>query len=393
MLMKKPFAIEIGPGVLDDLANRLEATRWIDEYDNEDWKAGTNRAYLRELCGYWQREFDWAKQQEYLNTFHHYTTDIGDQSLHFIHEKGTGNTSRPLLLTHGYPDSFTRFLKLIPLLTAPDEDGFSFDVIVPSLPGYGFSGIPTAPGMDPANIADLFARLVTEELGYGKFAAHGGDWGSTITELLARHHPDQVLAIHLTDIPFIHLFETPEGELTPEEKEYLEKGQQWQQQEGAYAMIQSTKPQTLGYGLNDSPTGLAAWVIEKFYRWSDHDGDLETAFTKDELLTNLTIYWATGTIHSANRLYYESARSMVDSFPQKGEPTKKTQKLRTPTGVAIFPKDLITAPRAYADRIFNIQQWTEFNEGGHFAAMEKPELLAGDIRSFFKTVNGASSRD
>ncbi|NLU92395.1 epoxide hydrolase [Chitinophaga sp. Ak27] len=380
-MMIQPFTINISQDLLNDLHQRLAATRWIDEFDNAGWKAGTSKAYLQSLCDYWQHGFDWAQQQQYLNGFHQYTTTIDNNTLHFILERGRGASPLPLLLTHGYPDSFVRFLKLIPLLTQPDEDGFSFDVVVPSMPGYGFSSIPTAPGMDPGKIAGVFARLMKEDLGYEKFAAHGGDWGSTITEMLARSNPDTVLAIHLTDIPFIHLFEIPAGELSPEEKAYLDKGKQWQQQEGAYAMIQSTKPQTLGYGLNDSPVGLAAWIIEKFYRWSDHQGDLETVFTRDELLTNLTIYWATGTIHSANRLYYENAQSMFAA-----KTAQRTPRLQTPTGVAIFPKDLIPAPRAYADRFFNIRQWTAFNEGGHFAAMEKPELLAADIRSFLKKV-------
>jgi pimeloyl-ACP methyl ester carboxylesterase len=378
--MSQPFTINIDQSLLDELHQRLAATRWINEVANADWKAGTNKAYLQQLCDYWQKDFDWAKQQEYLNSFHHYITEIRDQTIHFIHEKGQGRSSFPILLTHGYPDSFVRFLKLIPLLVAADEDGFSFDVVVPSIPGYGFSGIPTTPGMNPAKIAELFARLMTNELGYEKFVAQGGDWGSTITETLARNEQEIVSAIHLTDIPFIHLFEIPEGELSQEEKDYLDRGKQWQQQEGAYAMIQSTKPQTLGYGLNDSPAGLAAWIIEKFYRWSDNKGDLESAFSKDELLTNLTIYWATGTINSANRLYYEYAQSMFTS--QRGQ----TSRLETPAGAAIFPKDLIPAPRAYADRFFNIRHWTEFDKGGHFAATEAPELLAADIRSFVKKV-------
>lgn len=379
--MIQPFIIDIQPSTIEDLKKRLNNTRWPDGQINRlDWLEGTNEKYLQALCSYWAEDFDWTTQQAYLNTFKHYKAEIDGDQLHFIHEKGRGERSVPLLLIHGWPDSFVRFLNIIPLLTEPDENGFSFDVIIPSIPGYGFSDKPTAPGMNPVKIAELFARLMIQHLGYHKFTVHGGDWGSTITEMLARNHQDNVLAIHLTDIPFIHLFEIPEGELSQEEKEYLEKGKQWQQQEGAYAMIQSTKPLSLAYGLNDSPAGLAAWIIEKFYRWSDNHGDLETAFTKDDLLINLTIYWATGTIYSATRLYYESARSLDASTSQK-EKQPKTQRLQTPTSVAIFPKDLIPAPKAYADRIFNIRQWTTFKEGGHFAAMEKTELLAKDIRS------------
>ncbi|MBT1690223.1 epoxide hydrolase family protein [Dawidia soli] len=383
--MRQQFTVNIGEDVLDDLRKRLSLTRWPDEIDNDEWKAGTRKSYLQELCAYWQTEFDWPAQQRHLNSFKHYTAVFDDITLHFIHEKGQGRTSLPLLLTHGYPDSFTRFLKLIPLLTKADEDGFSFDVIVPSIPGYGFSSIPTTRGMDPSKIAGLFGRLMMEELGHQKFVAHGGDWGSTITEMLTRLYPANMLAIHLTEIPFIHLFSIPESALTQEEKHYREKGKLWQQTEGAYAMIQSTKPQTLGYGLNDSPAGLAAWLIEKFHSWSDNDGNLESALTKDDLLTNLTIYWSTGTITSAIRLYYETAQSQ---YATDGNKPSQTEKLQTPTGVSIFPKDLVTAPKAYANRIFNIQHWTEFKEGGHFAAMEKPELLAKDIRTFFKVSTG-----
>lgn len=219
-----------------------------------------------------------------------------------------------------------------------------------------------------------------EVLGYDKFAAHGGDWGSSITEQLALHHSGLLMAIHLTEIPFRHLFTIEQDELSEAEKDYLQRGQQWQQREGAYALIQATKPQTLSFGLNDSPVGLAAWIIEKFYSWSDCNGDLESCFTKDELLTNVTIYWTTQTIHAACRLYYETMQEMNN--PQKNPPTKVT----IPTGVAIFPKDLVPAPRQYADRIFNVQQWTEMPRGGHFAALEEPELLAGDIRKFVKGI-------
>lgn len=379
--MHEPYQIRIDKEILSDLRRRLAATRWIDEVDNDNWQAGTNKAYLQALCDYWGNGFNWEQQEAYLNTFHHYTTVVQGQRLHFIYEKGEGPHRIPLLLTHGYPDSFVRFLKLIPLLTKADIDGVSFDVVIPSIPGYGFSDKPVAPGMNPAKIATLFAALMKEELGYDTYVAHGGDWGSTITEMLARQHPEQVTAIHLTDIPFIHLFEIPEGELSAEEKDYLERGRRWQQQEGGYAMIQSTKPQTLGYGLNDSPAGLAAWIMEKFHGWSDHNGNLESVFSRDELLTNLTIYWATETIHSANRLYYETGRAMAAGAHTKTPP------LATPTGVALFPKDLVVAPQQYGQRVFNIQRWTKFEHGGHFGAMEQPEWLAGEIRAFFSSLH------
>jgi len=370
--MIQPFQININADILADLNKRLSTTRWTDEFENTQWEYGTNSAYLKKLLSYWQNEFDWKKQETYLNSFAHFKTTIQDVGIHFIHEKGRGTKNVPLFLTHGFPDSFVRFLKIIPLLTEPDENGFSFDLIIPSIPGYGFSDIPKQPGMNPKKVADLFAELMVQ-LGYDQYFAHGGDWGSSITEQLALNYPDNILGIHLTDLPFHHLFTVPETDLSEAEKKYLETGKQWQMTEGGYAMIQSTKPQTLGYGLNDSPAGLASWIIEKFYTWSDCNGNLENSFTKDELLTNLTIYWATQTINSAIRIYYETMK-----YP----PENSSEKVKVPTAAAIFPKDLISAPKEFADRFFNIKQWTQMPKGGHFAAMEQPELLANDIRKF-----------
>jgi pimeloyl-ACP methyl ester carboxylesterase len=374
--MKQSFQIKIQESVLDDLRNRLAHTRWTDEIENLNWAYGTNKLYLKELCNYWQDTFDWARQEELLNSWQHFKSTIDGAELHYIHQKGEGENSIPLLLIHGYPDSFIRFLKIIPLLTKADENGMSFDLIIPSIPGYGFSGIPTTSGMNARRIADLFSVLMTKELGYTKYMVHGGDWGSSIAEQLALHHSGSLSGIHLTEIPFLHLFTIPPDELTPAEKKYLDEGKQWQQTEGGYAIIQSTKPQTLAYGLNDSPVGLAAWIIDKFHAWSDCNGDLESCFTKDELLTNLTIYWATQTINSAFRLYYESAAAMAE---QLKTPWKK---IEVPTAVAMFPKDIINAPKDFGERFFNIQQWTEMPKGGHFAALEQPDLLVNDIRKF-----------
>lgn len=382
--MKKPFTINIQQPVIDDLQKRLAATRWTSETENEKWQQGTNKSYLKKLCAYWQNNFDWKKQEAYLNSFHHYKTTIDDVGLHFIYEKGEGKNNFPLLLMHGFPDSFIRFHKLIPLLTKADENDFSFDVIVPSIPGYGFSDIPKEEGMNPKKIAGLFTAFMTKELGYEKFAAHGGDWGSSISEQLAFHHSKHVSCIHLTEIPYHHIFTIAEKDLSKNEKKYLETGKKWQMTEGGYAIMQSTKPQTLGYGLNDSPAGLAAWIIEKFYRWSDNDGNLENAFTKDELLTNLSIYWFTQTINSAVRLYYETMKVMMNEQYNplvKHNPFNKT-KTEVPTAFAIFPKDLIPAPKEFAERFFNVQQWNKMKKGGHFAALEEPEALAGDIRKF-----------
>ena len=366
------FHISISPFVIDDLRERLGRARWPDEIEDSGWAYGTNKEYLYELCTHWGHGFDWYEQQDYLNTFSHFRADIDGFGIHFIHHKGKGRRTTPILLTHGYPDCFVRFLKVIPLLTAA-----GFDVVVPSIPGFGFSDRPRQPGMNPELVADLFAQLMTEELGYEQFIAHGGDWGSSITEQLAVHYPEALLGIHLTDVPYHHLFTLKAEDLSAAEKKYMQAGQQWQMTEGGYAILQSTKPQTLAYAVNDSPIGLASWIIEKFYAWSDTKGQLENSFTKNELLTNLTIYWVTQTAGSAFRIYYEAMRDML---AQKGAGSR----INIPTAVAIFPKDMVPAPKEYAERIFNVQQWTDMPEGGHFAAMERPIMLADDIMQFAK---------
>lgn len=385
--MKESYSINIHSSILDDLRHRLQNARWTNDINNDKWETGTNAAYLKELCDYWLRDFDWRKNESFLNSFSHFKTSIDGTGIHFIHEKGKGANSLPILMIHGYPDSFIRFLKVIPLLTAADEDGFSFDLVIPSVPGFGFSDIPKEPGMNQQRIATLFTKLMKEELGYSGFFVHGGDWGSTITEQIALNNPQDLKGIHLTEIPWHHLFTIPSDALTEPEKKYIQRGQQWSQTEGAYTMIQSTKPQSLGYGLNDSPVGLAGWIIEKFYSWSDCKGKLENVFTKDELLTNITIYWATQTINSAFRLYYEAA---VDI--QQENKDRTTRKLEVPTAVAIFPKDLVPAPREFAERLFDVQQWTEMPMGGHFAAMEQPDLFAKDVRKFAKSQQGITYR-
>jgi pimeloyl-ACP methyl ester carboxylesterase len=387
--MKQSFKINIEQSVLDDLRTRLADTRWTDEIENSKWEHGTNKSYLQELCDYWRNGFDWKKQEEYLNSFPHFKTTIDGIGLHYIHQKGKGQYSIPLLLIHGWPDSFVRFLKIIPLLTKADENGFSFDVIVPSIPGHGFSDIPTEPGMNTKRIAKLFTHLLTRELDYNKFVVHGGDLGTTIAEDIALYHADSLLGIHLTDIPYHHIITADPDKLTKEEKKYSEAVKKWQMMEGAYNMIQSTKPQSLAYGLNDSPAGLAAWIIEKFHNWCDCHGDIENSFTKDELLTNVTIYWVTQTINASFRHYVEASKDIMQTMYnplKKINPFDKTgDKVEVPTAVAEFQTDLLP-PKDFANKYFNVQQWTKMPKGGHFAAMEQPELLAEDIRKFATNV-------
>jgi pimeloyl-ACP methyl ester carboxylesterase len=380
-----PFKIDISLEVLGDLQKRIGAMRWPGEIENAGWNYGTNEQYLRALCRYWQYDFDWKKQENFLNSFKHYKTTIQGSGIHFIYEKGEGNSAIPLLLTHGYPDSFVRFLKIIPLLTKADDNGLSFDVIVPSIPGYGFSEVPAKEGMNTKRIAALFNVLMTQELGYEKFVAHGGDFGSGITEQLALYHPDSLIAIHLTDLPFQHSLQSPKDTSEAEAK-FIKDVAEWQQKEGAYALIQSTKPQTLAYGLNDSPVGLAGWIMEKFTTWSACGKDVEKCFSKDELLTNITIYWVTQTINSSFWLYHETMKAMMNAMYNplvKLNPFDKTgDRSKAPAAFAIFPKDISRPPREFAERFFTVQRWTEMPEGGHFAAMEQPKLLAGDIRTF-----------
>lgn len=372
------FQINVPQQIIADLNARLSSTRWPDSLHEPDWQLGTDITYLQAITDYWQNTFDWQKQQDKLNELPHFMTEIDGVNIHFIHQKGKGFKPLPLLLCHGWPDSFLRFQKLIPLLTDPAANGGDsndvFDVIIPSLPGFGFSDKPIEKKSFIAWTAGLLHRLVTETLGYSFYAAHGGDVGSGMVERLGMTVPDSLTGIHLLDIPYWHLFAIQPDDLDTQEKQYLEAGQNWQFTEGGYAIQQSTKPQSLAYGLNDSPVGLAGWILEKFYRWSDCKGHLENSFTKDELLTNITLYWVTQTIRSSFTPYFDEDQT----------PPQTNAKISVPTGVTIFPKDLIPAPRSFADRFYNDVRWSEMPRGGHFSAWEEPELLAAELREFFR---------
>jgi len=382
----RPFRVQVADQVLADLSERLDRTRWIDEPD-EGWERGLNITYLRELVDYWRHTFDWRAEEASMNHFSHFVADLDGRTLHFIHERGKGPDPLPIILTHGFPDSFLRFAKVIRMLADPASHGGdrsdAFDVVVPSLPGYGFSDARAGTGAT-FQIGDLWHRLMTEHLGYEHFAAHGGDWGSLVTEILARDHADSVVGIHLTDLPFYHSFQKPDDP-SHKEKAYLAQIEKFTQKEGVYALIQGSQPQLLALGLNDSPAGLAGWLVEKFRRWSDCDGDVEKRFTKDELLANVTIYWVSQTINSSFAPYYDVAHA--------GATTWMKQKLKewrgsseVPAAFAMFPKDLSHPPREWAERFFNVQRWSEMPRGGHFAALEEPEALVRDIREFFRTL-------
>jgi pimeloyl-ACP methyl ester carboxylesterase len=379
------FEVRIPDSTLDDLYDRLATTRLVPDDDAKDWDAGMSPAYLQQLLDYWQARYDWRARESRINELAQFRAEVGGTTLHFVHERGRGEAPLPIVLTHGYPDSFLRFMKLIPLLADPAAHGGdardAFHVVVPSLPGYAFSGKSDRSG-NTFDIGDLWYKLMAEELGYKAFVAHGGDWGSTVTEHLARSYSNAVIAIHLTDVPFWHSFQKPHDP-SPAEEALIAANAQFQFREGAYAAIQGTRPLTLAEGLNDSPLGLAAWLVEKFQRWSDCDGDVERRFTKDELLDNVMIYWATQTIGSSFLPYYDlmhagAARWILEKAKEWVGSTK------VPAGFALFPRDLGHPPLEWASRFFNVQGWTEMPRGGHFAAMEEPELLAEDIRAFFR---------
>ena len=387
----RPFTIDVAPEVLSDLRQRLKNTRWSYQIAGTNWDAGTDHDYLKELVDYWQDTYDWRKHETALNKFTHFKTEVDDIDIHFIHERGKGTNPFPLILTHGYPDSFYRFAKIISMLTDPESFGGRsddvFDVVVPDLPGYGFSDKPKKHG-DIFRVSDLWARLMTDKLGYAQFGAHGGDWGSTVTEQLACSHPDAVVAIHLTDVPFGHLFEKTDDP-SPAEKQFFDLNDKWLPNEGAYATIQSSKPQSLAHGLNDSPAGLASWLVEKFRAWSDCDGEIESRFTKDELLTQVMIYWVTESIGTSFLPYYDYANAGAQTWIQEGaENWIGSSKVQIPAAFALFPRDISHPPQEWAQRFFNVQRWTEMPRGGHFAAMEEPELLAEDIRIWFRAFRG-----
>jgi pimeloyl-ACP methyl ester carboxylesterase len=388
----EPFKINIREEVLSDLECRLKGARWACGIDGTNWDAGTNLDYLKELVVYWREVYDWRKHEAQLNRFHHYTTDLNGINIHFAYERGKGPNPFPIVLTHGYPDSFYRFAKIIPMLTDPESFGGraedSFDVVVPDLPGFGFSGKPAKQGTI-FEVNDLWASLMTERLGYKQFGAHGGDWGSTVTEQLARSHADSVVAIHITDVPFWHFFQKPD-DASVAERQLFKHNDKWMQKEGAYALIQSTKPQSLAQGLNDSPTGLAAWLVEKFWAWSDCGGNIESRFAKEELLTSIMIYWATESIGTSFLPYYDYANAGALEWMKQGI-KKWVGSTKVPAAFAIFPKDISQPPREWAERFFNVQRWTEMPRGGHFAALEEPELLVEDLRTWFRAFRSSGS--
>ncbi|MFF2090898.1 epoxide hydrolase family protein [Paenibacillus sp. NPDC058174] len=376
-----PYAIHVSDEILDDLQYRLHHIRWPAQWEDAGWERGADLGYLKSLVDYWRDHYDWRAQESKLNRLSQFRSNIDGIDVHFVHERGKGPNPLPIILTHGWPDSYLRYEKMIPLLTDPARYGGnaedSFDVIVPSLPGFGFSGHPDRPGVNNFVVSQMWAKLMTQELGYNKFAAAGGDMGSGVTRYLAAHYPELLVGIHLTDVGIIKslMASSDDSALSEEERQYKKKAAEWISNEGGYMSIQSTKPHTVAYGLSDSPVGLAAWIIEKLRAWSDCKGDLSQKYSMDELLTHVMIYWVTNTSGPAANRYYENSHSLPPLGP-----------IEVPTGLALFPEDILPPPRSWTERQFNITRWTTMPSGGHFTAIEEPELLAEDIRAFYRSI-------
>ena len=375
----EPFSIAIPEAVLTDLQERLDRVRWPGELPDSDWDYGANLAYIRQLVAYWRTQYDWRAQERALNRWDHFKTTLDGQGIHFIHARGKGPAPLPLIISHGWPGSFYEFMQVLGPLTDPAAHGGdpadAFDVVVPSLPGYGFSDPPQERQVNISRMAEWFAALMTEVLGYERYGAQGGDWGSMISSRLGYAYPERVLGVHLNMVG-IAPHPANRRNLSPAEEDFLKNMRTWQREERGYQEIQGTKPQTLGFALNDSPVGVCAWIVEKFRTWSDCDGNPENSYTKDQLLTNVMLYWVTQTFHSASRIYYE----------ERHHPWRlgKDEKVSVPTGIAAFPKEIACPPREWAERAYQVQHWTDMPAGGHFAAMEQPALLVEDIRTFFR---------
>jgi pimeloyl-ACP methyl ester carboxylesterase len=374
----RPFRIAVSDAALTDLRHRLANTRWPDDVNDADWSYGLPVPVARDLADHWRDRFDWRATEARLNALPQFLFDIDGIDIHFVHVRGQGPAPMPLLISHGWPGSFVEMERIIPLLTDPAAHGGdpadAFDVVVPSLPGFGFSGRPAAPGCGPKAIAGMWQKLMTA-LGYERFGVQGGDWGSAVSTWLARLWPARVIGAHLN---FVISSASPSADapLGEAERAYLASVVKWRDSEGGYYSIQSTKPQTLAYGLTDSPAGLMAWIAEKFRRWTDGGGELGAAVPLDAMLANIAVYWFSGNIASSLRIYKEN-RAAPLSFAA-GE------RVRVPVGFAHFPKEILHPPREYLARFLDVVRWTDMPRGGHFAAMEQPELLADDIRALFR---------
>ena len=375
--MIEPFKLNVSDNILKEINNKVKNYPWHEMPDDGGWEYGTNLKYMKEISDYWVNKFDWKKHEKKINKFSNFKTDIGGIKMHFIQEKGSGPKPMPLLITHGWPGSIVEFLNIIEKLAHPERFGGkeedAFDVIVPSLPGFGFSGPPNRP-IGPRKIAEILNSLMTKSLGYKKYLAQGGDWGGTISNWIAHDHYKNCSAIHIN---FLSMRLT-DGPQTKEEKNWDHEFIKSQAMEEGYRTQQSTRPQTLSYAMMDSPVGIAAWIIEKMYSWSDlEDNNIESVYSKDTLLANIMVYIVTKTFNTASWIYYGRREEGGRFFP------KEFTQIKVPTAIAVFPAEMSPwPPRSYLDRMFNIKRYTEMKKGGHFAALEQPDLLVNDIVEF-----------
>ena len=384
--MIHPFILDVPDETLDHIRTRVAEYPWHEMPDDGGWAYGTNLDYMKALCEYWLDEYDWRTNEAAINRFSHFIAPVDGIDLHFIHEKGSGPAPVPLIISHGWPGTIVEFMDIIKPLTHPERFGGNaedaFDVIAPSLPGFGFSGRPPLP-MGPRKMADLFNTLMTDVLGYDGYLAQGGDWGGAISSWLGFDHAPACRAIHINIMTMRH----PDGPQGPEEEAWAEEFWREQLMENGYRTQQATKPQTLSYAMMDSPVGVAAWIIEKFNSWSDIEGDdLESVYTKDLLLTNIMVYLVTSTFNTASWIYYGRREEGGRLLSPEG------RRVEVPTAAALFPAEILSwPPRSYAERVYNIVRWTEMPRGGHFAALEQPALLIDDIRAFARSLRQSSS--
>jgi pimeloyl-ACP methyl ester carboxylesterase len=374
----KPFHIAVGDAVLDDLKSRLRRTRWPEAELVDDWSQGAPLKWIREVCRYWAEDYDWRRREARLNRFAQFTSAIDGLDIHFLHVRSPHPQAMPLIITHGWPGSVVEFHKVIEPLANPTAHGGNaadaFHVVCPSLPGFGFSAKPTATGWGVDRIAAAWAALM-QRLGYPRYGAQGGDWGSAVTSSLGAQDPQHCAGIHIT----LAMASRPkvDGEPTPEEARALKGIKHYQDLDSGYSKQQSTRPQTLGYGLTDSPAGQAAWILEKFWAWTDCDGHPENILGRDELLDNVMLYWVSATAASSARLYWESF----------GPGRRAARLVTVPTGVAVYPKEIVPPVRRWMEAGYtDIRHWREMPKGGHFAAFEQPELFVDDVRTFFRTL-------
>lgn len=382
MAIINPFKVHVPDDAIDHIHKRVATYPWHEMPDDGGWEYGTNLDYMKAFCAYWVDQYDWRKHEAEINKFSHFKADVDGIDLHFIHEKGSGHNPKPLIISHGWPGSIVEFLDFIDLLAHPEKHGGNeedaFDVIAPSLPGFGYSGRPPRP-YGPRKMASVFNSLMTDTLGYETYIAQGGDWGGAITSWLGYEHAPACKAIHINVLTMRHK-DGPQG---PEEEAWAAQFDQNQIMQDGYRTQQATKPQTLSYGMMDSPVGVAAWILEKMHAWSDIKGDdIESVYTKDQLLTNIMVYITTKTFNTASWIYYGRREEGGRLLSPEG------RRVEVPTGCAVFPKEMLDwPPRSYAERIYNITQWTPMPRGGHFAAMEEPDLLIEDIRSFARSLD------